>query len=86
MPRVDGAAQFEAGRVCGAAFLFEIEPALLRGGFKYFAENRWAVAARDATIGEKLVRDLRARFSAEIMRGIGARFSGGRPPATLGLS
>jgi hypothetical protein len=86
MPRPEGAAQFEAGRVGGAALLFEIEAAVLRGGFTYFAENRWAVAGRDATVGEKLVRDLRTRFAAEVVRGIGARFPAGRPPVTLGLS
>jgi len=85
LPSTEGAASFEAGRVHGAALLFEIESRELRGAFEYHAENSWQLKGNDRTIDDKLRADLASRFSNAIVRGIGERFPAGRAPATLGF-
>lgn len=85
LPTTEGAASYEGGYVKGAALLYEIDSRRLRGGFEYFAENRWQVTGSDRTIEDKLQRDLEARFSEAIIEGIVRRFPDGTAPVTLGF-
>lgn len=84
LPTTEGASTFEAGRVTGAAMLYEIETRELRGAFEYRAENSWQLKGNDRTIDDRLRGDLAARFSAAVIDGIADRFPRGRAPATLG--
>lgn len=84
LPTTEGAASYVGGHVKGAALLYEIDTATLRGGFEYYAENRWQVQGSDRTIAGKLQRDLESRFSAAIIDGIKRRFPEGDAPSTVG--
>lgn len=84
LPRLEGAASFETGRVDGAALLFELASRELRGGFELHVENSWQVKGNDETITDKLRRELEAKFSNAVIAGIAGRFPQGRAPVTLG--